>query len=142
MCDGVFHCIFGEDESLEACKDTYPEGATIKCIEDRLDGVDLTIMAVPCDGVKECRSREDENCELSNVFFWSIVGTLFLVTIVVWAVLNFIVSRQKPLYYGRRVKSRFESDCKRFKGNKLADLKVIEFQVHTMYRKTYNTTRP
>ena len=28
-CDGIFHCLYGEDEQFELCKDTFPKEATI-----------------------------------------------------------------------------------------------------------------
>ena len=51
-CDGAVQCIYGEDEDFELCKDTFPERATIKCLEaNRTNLFNITIFAVPCDGI-------------------------------------------------------------------------------------------
>ena len=77
-CDGIFHCLYGEDEHFELCKDTFPKEATIECIENRLPGINLTIMAVPCDGILECRDGSDENCGEDKMILVIAVAVLFL----------------------------------------------------------------
>ena len=62
VCDGSLHCKEGEDEDFELCEDKFPEGATIQCIEgDRPVGIEITILAVPCNNVLECIDGKDEN---------------------------------------------------------------------------------
>ena len=60
MCDGIFHCMHGEDEVFDICEHVYPDIATIKCIENRVKDINVTIMAIPCDGIQECRDGSDE----------------------------------------------------------------------------------
>ena len=64
-CDGIKHCIRGEDEMIETCHDTYPESATVDCIEPNRPANDIWIKAVRCNGVPECKNGEDEpeECE-------------------------------------------------------------------------------
>ena len=81
-CDGIFHCLYGEDEQFAHCKDTFPNEATIECIENRLPGtIDVIIMAIPCDGILECRDGRDENCEEDKMILVIAITALFLITI-------------------------------------------------------------
>ena len=51
-CDGAVQCIYGEDEDFELCRNTFPERATFKCLEgNRTNLFNVTIFAVPCDGI-------------------------------------------------------------------------------------------
>ena len=66
----------GEDEQFDICEETYPEEATIKCVENRLEGFNVTIMAIPCNGIKECRNGEDEDhCEEKQRVFQIIIAS-------------------------------------------------------------------
>ena len=64
-CDGICHCMYCEDESFEGlCEYTFPEAATIKCVEaNRSSDINITILATPCNGVRECLNINDENCQ-------------------------------------------------------------------------------
>ena len=50
-CDGSVNCFHGEDEDIEECKSTFSDGATLECQEDYRPGFNITIYAVPCDGI-------------------------------------------------------------------------------------------
>ena len=127
MCDGLFHCIYGEDESLETCRKFYPEEATIECIENRLDGINLTIMATPCNGIRECRNGIDEQCEISVVYFWSIFGGFFLLTVTVILIMKCLTPETKKNATRNEVEhTKYDSkDCSLLEGNHLAEMKVI-----------------
>ena len=60
-CDGIKHCIFGEDEAIETCDSTFPESATVECLGSN----QIWIKAIRCNGVTECKNGEDEpeECE-------------------------------------------------------------------------------
>ena len=131
-CDGIFHCLYGEDEEFELCKDTFPKEATIECIEKRLPGtIDVTIMAVPCDGIVECRDGRDENCDDDKLIYYISVATLFLATVWIYLYLIFV---RLPLWKNS-VFQDFDArnidpeskhlDCSELKGTKLAKLKVV-----------------
>ena len=74
-CDGIKHCIFGEDEAIETCDSTFPESATVKCVEPNRPLDDIWIKAVHCNGVTECKNGEDEPEECEG-FKLSTVGKI------------------------------------------------------------------
>ena len=136
-CDGIFHCLHGEDEEFELCKDTFPVEATIECVENRLPGtINVTIMAIPCDGIVECRDGRDENCNDDKLILYLVTAVLFLTTICIYLYLVFV---RLPLWkysvfrdfdYGNIDPKSKAYDCSGMKGNKLAKLKVIITKIH------------
>ena len=64
ICDGVVHCIIGEDESLEACEHVFHErfskSARIICLEVNRTSYNFWIKAIPCNGIVECKDGVDE----------------------------------------------------------------------------------
>ena len=129
-CDGIFNCLYGEDEYFELCQDTFANEATIKCIENRLPGINITIMAIPCDGIVECRDGRDENCEEDKWILVIVASVLFLTTICVYLYLLFV----RLPFWKNSVFQQFDDgnidnkskkhDCRELKGNTLAKFKV------------------
>ncbi len=76
VCDGSVQCPDqGEDEDFEVCKHTYPEAATIKCLEADRGQYNITILAIPCDGNVECKNGEDEvHCQMDDL--WTLMGAI------------------------------------------------------------------
>ena len=126
-CDGVVHCIKGEDENFETCKDTYPEEATITCIEDRPIGYDIWIKAVPCNGIKECRSREDEECEISDNILLGTMAAIFLVLLLVSILMRYFIWRYRSK---SNAYPKAQCDFEIRKGNDLVNLKVCKYNFY------------
>ena len=128
ICDGIVHCVEGEDESLETCTREYSEEATIKCIEDRPIGYDIIIRATPCDGVKECRDGSDERCEEDKVILLGILAGLVILTGGVYHYL-------KWYHLGWKDKTIAEPSgdlrgkCSNLMGDDLAKLKVSQIKL-------------
>ena len=133
-CDGIFHCLFGEDEQFDLCKDTFPKEATIKCIENRLPGtIDVTIMAIPCDGILECRDGSDEDCGEDKLSLVITIFVLFLATICIYFYLVFfrLTDWRNSVFCNfddERIKSI--STPYEMKGNTLAKLKVYKYKIY------------
>ena len=139
-CDGIFHCLYGEDEQFELCQDTFPKEATIQCIENRLPGtIDVSIMAIPCDGILECRDGRDENCEEDKMILVVAVAMLFLTTICIYLYLVFV---RLPIWK-RSMFREFDDgnidsesnppDLSGLKGNSLAKFKVFSTNIFHCY---------
>ena len=86
-------------------------------------------MAIPCDGILECRDGRDENCEEDKIILVISVALLFLTTICIYLYLVFV---RLPIWKNSvfqdfddgNIDSRL-FDCSGMKGNKLAKFKVI-----------------
>ena len=130
-CDGIFQCLYGEDEHFELCKDTFPKEATIECVENRLPGtINITIFAIPCDGIVECRDGRDESCEDDKLTLVIVTAVLFLTTICIYIYLVFVkLPSWKNSVFRDFVSGKIDSetktfDCDGMKGDKLAKFKV------------------
>ena len=68
VCDGIANCPTATEEDLDLCKFKFPSTATIKCHKKDIYNVNITIMAIPCDGIIECSDGSDEAyCVISDI---------------------------------------------------------------------------
>ena len=125
LCDGAVQCIRGDDEDFNLCKDTFPESATIKCLESNQTFYKIWIKATPCDGVTECKDGEDEDCDLKPPGLDYIIIACFVIVIFsAWSYryCTLMHSSEEP---PEIVSNDWNpEECKTFKGIKLIDLKV------------------
>ena len=91
ICDGIANCEAAEDEDLVGClkNGTFSPLATIQCNRKDVFNLNITIMAVKCDGTIECESGVDEeNCSLPDQVsvdtFAIVVLFSILVAIIMW----------------------------------------------------------
>ena len=72
VCDGHRQCQDGQDENVDECKsrNAFPKQATVQCSEDnRSDKYSIFIMAIPCNGKRECKNGEDKiGCDISFIY--------------------------------------------------------------------------
>ena len=100
-------------------------------MENRLEGINLTIMAIPCNGIQECRNGEDENnCEEKQRVFQIITASLMVITQTVYLYIRLVKKRkwkQKNLdSFGKGFQDNYKpGECCDLKGDDLAKLKVI-----------------
>ena len=136
LCDGAIQCpIAAEDEAFEMCqpKQTFPQGATIQCIESQRPKFNIEIMATPCDGVHECLDGSDEECgkKLEQIVY-ILSGCLFLIIGLIWLGLYLKItkfSRSENNLDNPQLTDRWDPRlCRFMKGNDLADLKVNIFK--------------
>ena len=117
---------------FDLCKNRFPKEATIECAENRLPGtIDVTIKAIPCNGIVECRDGRDENCEEDKWILAIAVSVLVLTTICIYLYLVFV---RLPLWKnsvfrdfdaGNNDSETVPYDCSNMKGDRLAKLKVL-----------------
>ena len=66
VCDGKIQCeAEAEDENFDLCveRKAFHHDATFECLENHRILYNITILAVPCNGINECKDGEDEkNC--------------------------------------------------------------------------------
>ena len=82
VCDGVPHCFYGDDENADLCPNIWPAKATISCDEANRSELNISILAIPCNNIRECKYGEDEDfcSQLKNIKF--VLQVFFVVTIV------------------------------------------------------------
>ena len=126
-CNGLVDCFHGEDEAFEVCHNkSFVEAATIKCIESNRNGEDIEILAVPCNGIRECRDGSDEdNCATMLHFTIDTMMTCCAVAVTSWWYVFFLIKLKDKK---RRIKitlppNRKQLVKKRLTGNRLAKIK-------------------
>ena len=136
LCDGVVHCSSAEDEDYNICKNkkVFPDSATIECVENR-PGYDITILAVPCNGVCECRDCSDENCggdimgHSITLYLWATLLSLYVVSFCIICVIHYQINGTliPPRRNVTAIVASYGQNVKSYSGNMLAFLKVSFF---------------
>ena len=129
ICDGIVHCIFGEDEGIELCKSTFPETATVQCKEIDRGSYDISILATPCNGIRECSDVDDEDCDESKE---ALIISLVIAFVLITALCVFIHYKTTTKYPPQLSNdAEFIDDettkyRSNLKGNQLAEIKVCQ----------------
>ena len=125
-CDGIVHCIEGEDETFETCKHLNPEEATIDCNERPKGRYDIKDMAIPCNDIPECADRKDENCDKNT---WILVGVVLVLVISTNVIYHYL--KWYKLNWNRQhispssiIDDWSSIDCTNMMGDELANMKV------------------
>ena len=127
-CDGIVHCIEGEDEALETCRYLYPEEATIECNDRPKGHYDIRVMAIPCNGIPECLNDMDENCDENIIILFGVILALVIITNIIyhylkWQCLDW--THQNIQTSGILDDDWILVDCSNIMGDELANMKVI-----------------
>ena len=133
LCDGIVHCLYGEDERFEHC--TFPESATLNCTErGRTSKYNIEIKATPCNGQTECKDGKDEECEKNNLYIYIPMFCAFVVIAIFFFSLDYSIKRQQHDVVITNTSDEPISDeairCRQnLKGNQLAKLKVCNYYI-------------
>ena len=137
LCDGVVHCLKAEDEDFKICQHekVFTDSATIKCVEDRPPGYDITILAVPCNKVCECRGCSDEKCggdingNNITLYFWVTLLFLYVSSFIIIFVIHYQINGTliPPRRNVTAIVASYGQNVKSYTGNMLAFLKVSFF---------------
>ena len=125
-CDGIVHCVEGEDEMYETCKDVFPEEATIDC-KERPNWYDIRDMAIPCNDIRECVDGKDEDCDENKRMLFGVVFGLFVLTNVIYHYLKWyrLGWRNQTVLEGSISDKLANAKYSKLIGDDLANLKVF-----------------
>ena len=74
LCDGFPQCPNATDESLDNCKDKFPKLATFECTKDISNNFSIPILALRCNGIKECpNGKDEEGCDLGTIITYTVL---------------------------------------------------------------------
>ena len=109
------------------CKSTFPGTVTVQCKEIDRGSYDISILATPCNGIRECSDVDDEDCDESKE---ALIISLVIAFVLITALCVFIhykTIRKYPtqnsidLEFIDDETSKYRSNLK---GNQLALIKV------------------
>ena len=122
VCDGFVQCLEGDDEDFNLCykKESFAEGATLKCLEAERFGYNVTILASKCNGIKECKDGVDEDgCQNDNKSGLFAIGIMLYGIAVIWIVIYLKLSDDDI-----PPESKYDQSLADLKGDELSSLKV------------------
>ena len=141
ICDGIVHCIFGEDEDWDLCKSPFPETATVQCKEIDRGSYNITILATPCNGIRECGEKNDEDCEKDWIAIILSLSTTFVLILVLFAVLFYKVTKEFRAivpYVAENIDEETANTRSALKGDALAKLKVRLYSLENLSKHQNN----
>ena len=91
-----------------------------------MPGIDVSIMATPCDGIQECRDGRDEiYCQDDKAILVIVLSVLILVTFFIYLYLIWIkIPDSVHDFQSVTVEEWSSMDCFNLKGDDLVKLKV------------------
>ena len=94
-----------------------------------MPGIDVRIMAIPCDGIQECRDGRDEiYCQDDKAILVIVLSVLILVTVCFYLYLIWMkIPDSVHDFQSVEVGEWNEINCINLKGDDLVKLKVIHF---------------
>ena len=107
----------------------FDEAATIECNQTGRGSYNLSIKATPCNGVRECHVKNDENCGESREDLITSLVIVFLVILAVCGFVHHITTKQYPTMISDDPEFIDDETAKYrsgLKGNILAQIKVIK----------------
>ena len=128
VCDGFVQCIKGDDEDFHLCnkRESFDEGATVKCTEAERFGYNITILATKCNGRTECKDGNDEvDCQKDDTAGLIAIGIMFWTIAVIWIAIHLKFAPDDDTSQ----ESRYDSNMACLKGDELAMLKVSKCQM-------------
>ena len=131
ICDGIVHCIFGEDEDWDLCKTEFKfdEAATIECNQSDRGSFNLPIKATPCNGIRECSDINDEDCGESRTVLIISIVIAFVLILALCIFIHYKTITKYPTQISddpEFIDDETAKYCSNLKGNRLAQIKVCK----------------
>ena len=135
VCDGFVQCLEGDDEDFDLCyeRESFPEGATFKCLEAKRFGYNVTILATKCNKIKECEDGIDEDgcgcqdrsdeadCQSDESRVLVATLVVFAVILLIWIVIYLVHDKNESI---ANISKEEKEHAQSAKGDTLALLKV------------------
>ena len=144
VCDGFVQCLKGDDEDFDLCygRESFPEGATFKCLEAKRFGYNVTILATKCNKIKECEDGIDEDgcgcqdrsdeadCQSNESRVLVATLVVFAVILLIWILIYYVYDNNETM---DDISKEEKEHAQSAKGDTLALLKVAVESYTTTY---------
>ena len=115
---------------------------TVQCKEIDRGSYNITILATPCNGIRECSDYNDEDCEKDWIAIIISISTTFVVILVLFAILHYRVTKKFPStvpYVTEKLNEETINARSAIKGDVLAKIKVILYSSENLSRNQNNS---